>query len=89
MSDRKVQKDWNDCNLILKDCRNELNHTAKQKSCSTKYRNFLEVKENSEKWLKEISDFFDPDSDEKRYFQLLLLYRISRLSELSMKILKY
>ena len=71
MSDSKFQKDWNDCNLILKDCRNELNHAAEQKSCSMKYQNFMDVKDNSEKWLKEISHSFDPDSDEKRYFKLL------------------
>ena len=72
MADKKYQKDWNDCNLILKECRNELTHAAIQKSCSTKYQNFMDVKENSQKWLKDISDAFDPDCDEKRYFKLIL-----------------
>ena len=76
MSDRKFPKEWNDCNLILKDCRNELNHAAKQISCSIKYQNFIDVKENSEKWLKQISDKFDPNSDEKRYFKLMSQYHI-------------
>ena len=77
MSDTKYQHDWNDCNLILKECRNELNHAAIQKSCSTEFQNFLDVKENSEKWLKEISDAFDPDCDEMRYFISLSYYSIS------------
>ena len=77
MSDTKFQQNWNDCNLILKECRNELNHAVIQESCSTKYQSFLDVKKNCEKWLNEISDAFDPDSDEKRYFILLLNYSVS------------
>ena len=71
------QREWNDCSLILKEYRNELNHAAIEKSGPTEFQNFLEVKEKLEKWLKKISDEFDPDCDEMRYFILLSRNSIS------------
>ena len=70
MSDSEFKRYWNNCNVILKECRNELNHAVKENTSPTKYQNFMDVKKNFQRWLKEISDAFDPDSEEKRYFKL-------------------
>jgi len=70
MSDGKFQKHWNDCNVILKECRNELNHAVIQNSSPTKYKNFMAVKGNLQTWLKEIADTLDPNCDEMRFFKM-------------------
>ena len=66
MADKNLRKQWNDCSVILKECRNELNHAVKQNASPRKYQNFIEFKGNFHLCFQQLSDALDHDSEGKR-----------------------
>ena len=66
MSDRNLQKHWNDCSVILKECRNELNHAVEQNTSPEKYKNFNEVIQKFHVCFQELSDALDHDREGER-----------------------
>ena len=70
MGDELLQKHWNDCSVILKECRNELNHAAVQNSSPEKFQNFVKIKARFHICFQELSNGLDHDIDEMRYLKL-------------------